>query len=100
MRGKNVDFAKRTQFLRLLCGFPWFMRMPHAQLFWRFFAKQTPFRLHFLSQLNRSYATRKIVIPNGRPGSGIGAYGKWKISPCPHRRYAPPPPHAWEENKV
>ena len=51
-------FAKRTQFLRLLCRLPWFMRMTDAQLFWRSFAQQTQFRplhlhVHFLS---RDYA--------------------------------------------
>jgi hypothetical protein len=45
-----------------------------------FFAKQTEFRPHRLRLhllIAETMPRLKIVIPNGRPASGISAYGKW-----------------------
>src|SRR5204862_3454238 len=50
-------------------------------LFGRFCETNPIFPLHLglglLSRLNRSYAARKIVIPDRKLASGISAYGKW-----------------------
>ena len=78
-------FAKRTQFLRLLCGLPWFMRMTYAQLFGVFSRNKPDFvriLCAFISSRRSMEAMPrlKIVIPTGRPASGIGAYGKWIAS--------------------